>query len=611
MNEAPRVQGDPILDTLDRAERTITALRPNHPRAGRVAALKARLGHGQFHLAIVGQFKRGKSSVVNALLGSAVLPTGVIPLTAVPTFIQWANRPTIRVRYGNGKPPELFEVSGVQEIRRVLFRFVAEEGNPRNHLEVDRVDLFFPSSFLEGGLVLIDTPGVGSTLAHNTRAAKRVLPECDAGLFVVSADPPITEAEIAYLDDVSPHVTRLMFALNKIDHLQICEHTSALTFLTEVLQERLSLGAAPTIFCLSAQQALEAKSASDAQALEKSGLPKLERYLREFLANDKVLALRRAVAQKALEAVAAEIADVTLLVRALEMPIADLERRTNRFNDILDSIEPKRTMMADLLAGDRRRSVKSLEACAEQLRRNATDDLLKTAQNAWLTPAPAGDGRETADATLAAAIPNYFEARLRNLSKRIADEIEAMLALHRGRVDELVASIRQNAADLFDIGIVAREPSEAIVISRDPYWITQNWEVKLVVLPKALIERVLPAGIRQQRVRRRIAYTVSELVQRNVENLRWALLQAIDDSFRRFNMQVDERIGEVLEATKGAIKAALDLRRQESNRSQAELERLQSAGKRLQALRIEFGCYVDELHKTVPVEINPGLHGTL
>ena len=567
MNETPRFQEDPVLDALDRAERTMAGLRPNHPRAARVAALKVRLGGGQFHLAIVGQFKRGKSTVVNALLGAAVLPTGVIPLTAVPTFIRWANRPAIHVHYGNGKPVELFEVSDVDEIRCVLWRFVAEEGNPRNHLAVDRVDLFFPSSFLEGGLILIDTPGIGSTLAHNTKAAKGVLPECDAALFVVSADPPITEAEIAYLGDVRSRVARLIFALNKIDHLQIGEHASALSFLTCVLRDEPSLGTAPPIFCLSAWQALDAKMAGDAQALEKSGLPKLEKYLGEFLANDKVLALRHAVIQKAREVIVAGIADVRLQVRALEMPIADLERRTDCFNVILDSIEPKRTMMADLLAGDRRRSIESLEAYAEQLRRDARKDLLEIAQNAWLTAASSNSARETANAALATAIPGYFETRLQKLSEGIADAIETTLALHRGRVDELVTSIRQNAADLFDIRIVAREPTEAILISRDPYWITQKWEVKLGVLPEALINRLLPASIRQQRLRTRIAQTVSELVQRNVENLRWALLQAIDDSFRRFNMQVDERIGEVLAATKGAIKAALNLRRQESNRS--------------------------------------------
>ena len=151
MNEMRRFQSDPVLDTLDRADRTIAALRPNHPRSARVAALKARLERGQFHLAVVGQFKRGKSTVVNALLVAAVLPTGVIPLTAVPTFVRWANRPSICVHYRNGQRPEVFELSDIAEIRCMLFRFVAERGNPRNHLGVDRVDLFFPRvSWREG-----------------------------------------------------------------------------------------------------------------------------------------------------------------------------------------------------------------------------------------------------------------------------------------------------------------------------------------------------------------------------------------------------------------------------------------------------------------------------
>jgi hypothetical protein len=159
---------------------------------------------------------------------------------------------------------------------------------------------------------------------------------------------------------------------------------------------------------------------------------------------------------------------------------------------------------------------------------------------------------------------------------------------------------------LFDIGLVAVEPAEAIVISRDPYWITQNWDAKLLVLPESLVDRVLPASIRQQRLRTRMAQTVSELVQRKVENLRWALLQAIDDSFRRFSVQVDERVGEALEATKGALKAVLDLRRHQSNRSQAERQRLHDAAKHLEELQIEFGHHLDERRPTEAVNYDQG-----
>jgi hypothetical protein len=90
------------------------------------------------------------------------------------------------------------------------------------------------------------------------------------------------------------------------------------------------------------------------------------------------------------------------------MPIADLERRTKCFEVILEGIIPKRTMMADLLAGDRRRSIESLEAYADQLRRDARDDLLEIAQNAWLTSVPINIRSETAQAALAAAIPDFY-----------------------------------------------------------------------------------------------------------------------------------------------------------------------------------------------------------
>ena len=66
---------------------------------------------------------------------------------------------------------------------------MAEEANPENQLGVERVDLLYPADILANGTVIIDTPGVGSTLQHNTEAAVQVLPKSDAALFVISADP--------------------------------------------------------------------------------------------------------------------------------------------------------------------------------------------------------------------------------------------------------------------------------------------------------------------------------------------------------------------------------------------------------------------------------------
>ena len=216
-NERPEA----LAATLGRVEPALeTAIGTKSPLVARLRVLRRRLEHERLQLAVLGQFKRGKSTFINALLGAAVLPTGVIPLTAVATFIAWRRAPLVVVRFKGEARSEEFAVQTADEIRNVLFRFVAEEANPENRLGVERVDLFYPAGILADGTVIIDTPGVGSTLRHNTEAALQVLPECDAAFFVISADPPITEVELEYLRRLKSKTARVFFVLNKADYLR-------------------------------------------------------------------------------------------------------------------------------------------------------------------------------------------------------------------------------------------------------------------------------------------------------------------------------------------------------------------------------------------------------
>jgi ribosome biogenesis GTPase A len=97
----------------------------------RLSSLRDRLAIERFQLAVLGQFKRGKSTVLNALLGKSVLPIGVVPVTAIPTFVESAANLAIRVTYVSGNTEEL-EPKSVEEACKELTRFVTEEANPRN-----------------------------------------------------------------------------------------------------------------------------------------------------------------------------------------------------------------------------------------------------------------------------------------------------------------------------------------------------------------------------------------------------------------------------------------------------------------------------------------------
>ncbi|MBM4271254.1 MAG: hypothetical protein FJ139_03725 [Deltaproteobacteria bacterium] len=132
--------------------------------------LEKRLHAGRFHLAVLGQFKRGKSTFLNALLGDALLPSSVLPLTAIPTFIQFGSSLLVRALSHDGTVREEAVGPRHEQISEFLSRYVTEESNPHNRLGIAQVDVFYQTPILQKGVVLIDTPGIGSTYRHNTEA---------------------------------------------------------------------------------------------------------------------------------------------------------------------------------------------------------------------------------------------------------------------------------------------------------------------------------------------------------------------------------------------------------------------------------------------------------
>jgi hypothetical protein len=156
--------------------------------AADVTALKQRLDEGRFFVACVGQFKRGKSTLINALVGDAVLPVGVIPVTAVVTVVRNgdARRVRVKTRVADWHDVPLAELAS----------YVAEEQNPDNVKEVLAVEAYVPSPLLASGMCLVDTPGLGSVHASNTAATRDFVPHIDAALVVLGADPPISGEEL-------------------------------------------------------------------------------------------------------------------------------------------------------------------------------------------------------------------------------------------------------------------------------------------------------------------------------------------------------------------------------------------------------------------------------
>ena len=211
-------------------------------------ALAARVSEGRFYLACIGQFKRGKSTLINALIGEPVLPVGFIPVTAVPTVIRFGVQPRARVQARDGSWQEV----AVSDLKQ----YVSEEHNPENAKGVTGVEVFVPSALLCTGMCFVDTPGLGSVFTGNTAATQAFIPHIDAALVVVGADPPLAGEELALVEAVGRQVQNLILVLNKADRTTDAERAAAVVFTQKVLEKRLKRSVGP-VFEVSAANQLE------------------------------------------------------------------------------------------------------------------------------------------------------------------------------------------------------------------------------------------------------------------------------------------------------------------------------------------------------------------
>jgi GTP-binding protein EngB required for normal cell division/polyhydroxyalkanoate synthesis regulator phasin len=207
--------------------------------AGEARDLANRISEGRFYVACIGQFKRGKSTLINALIGDPVLPVGFTPVTAVPTVIRFGDRRRARIQAGDGSWQEV-SVSDLDQ-------YVSEECNPENTKRIRGVEVFVPSRLLAGGMCFVDTPGLGSVFTGNTAATHAFIPHVDAALVVIGADPPLAGEELVLVEAVARHVQDIVLVLNKADRATPEERAAAVNFADRQVRKRLQRGLGPIL----------------------------------------------------------------------------------------------------------------------------------------------------------------------------------------------------------------------------------------------------------------------------------------------------------------------------------------------------------------------------
>jgi Dynamin family len=265
----------------------------------RLRQTRARLLDGQVRVLVVGEFKQGKSLLVNGLASAPVCPVNDDVATSVPTVVRHADTPVAALvrllnSRGEGEP-------GQQQFERIeipiekLAQHVSESGNPGNRERWSHAEVGLPRRILTGGLELVDTPGVGGLNSVHGAATMAVLPSADAVLLVSDASQEYTRSELEFLSQATKVCPNVACVLTKIDLYpewrRIAEldraHLSAVNIDAELL-------------AVSSTLRVQSIKTQDAELDAESGFPALISYLRQHVVSQADLLARRSTAHDVL-----------------------------------------------------------------------------------------------------------------------------------------------------------------------------------------------------------------------------------------------------------------------------------------------------------------------
>ena len=244
----------------------------------RLHSLLIRLAEDRFNLVVAGRFSRGKSSLMNAILGMDRLPTGIVPLTSVITTVSYGTSEKVTLKYQQGRIDSEIKLEELPQ-------YITEQGNPGNRRQIATANIELPAEILRRGFYFVDTPGLGSAILQSTQTTKAFLPETDALLLVTSFESPLSEDEIGFFEAATRLQLPIFVAINKNDLVSAAERDEAIRFVRSHLET--PAGSPPEIFSVSARDGLSAKRRKEDTLLEASGVMALEHTLTRFLLERK------------------------------------------------------------------------------------------------------------------------------------------------------------------------------------------------------------------------------------------------------------------------------------------------------------------------------------
>ncbi|MBP8645826.1 MAG: dynamin family protein [Syntrophobacteraceae bacterium] len=539
--------------------------------------LREKIASDTFNLVVVGQFKRGKTCLINALLGTELLPVSVVPLTSIVTILAYGSSLEVRVFFRDGR-------SAAVEPEKIA-DYVTEQGNPKNIRNVREVVLTYPSEYLKDGVRLVDTPGVGSVYEHNTDVAYRYLPKSDAALFLLSVDQPVSRAEVDFLQDVRQHSGKIFFLLNKIDYLTERDLRDCLDFSEKSLRD--VMGREVRIFPVSARLALDGKAAGDPDSLARSRLMEFTRTLDQFLMNEKGKVLLLSAADSLLRVLSQARLEVEVEVKSLTTPLEDLEEKVRSFEKKKEEILLESRAFDILLDGEVNRLVRTLDEELAAFKSRRVPELVSRFEEIYASneDTPLQELDLLLENRVLEEVQGIFLPWQATIEEMISGGFEVICRRFLEKMDQVVDRLLAFSSQLFS---VPYEPvlSECLWKTESRFHFKLRDEpVGLDILADALTLRVPGMVSRRfakikdylfrkahERIYRKRKQQLLEAVEIQAGRIRYDFLERIEKSKESFRLEMRRKIEATIHGIGTAVEKGITLR----ERGEREVEERRS-----------------------------------
>ena len=480
--------------------------------------------------------------MINSLLEKNILPSSVTPVTALITIVEYNEKPGAMVCFIDGQTKDI-EMNLVEE-------YVTEDKNPDNKKKVSYVRIFENTEILKY-VSLVDSPGLGSAYEHNTQATLAFIPRIDAALFLLSADIPVSTIDLKLLEELQQHVTKIIFVFNKADLLNEEDLQKLVKHNKVILSKALQQNEADINFhIVSSIHAGNNSFKLLKNELQSIGKNEKEALLQSSSSHQLQLLWRQAELQLQF------IADAYLL------PLNELENRSRKLAASIKLMNEQKDEFESIITGKIKLLQQSVNADVNEqsnlLQTKVTDIIASLIETN--SPALQGLQKQLDEIILTKFehIKNEWEQKAKEYFKNLLvqysqrsqsflHELSANLSAHLGQSMELFS-------EQFDLNAYTS------------FYLSLDSGLSAAGNSLSFIDKLFPSSFQRKKIHAKWQQHYREIIIRNTASIMYDLTYKIQESFRKFNYDLNRKMNDVLMNMEKNIKEVI------ANKTKTELQ---------------------------------------